>query len=134
MNIYYATMKSPIYYTRLDTFYQYLGHLCVSLGFAFVLSLTIEAPFMNLTKLILQGNKPQYLNKNGLFVIVITQANRIRVLKIQRTPMSSSFKLNTCEIHFIKVREACMNVIGCLCTEIGACIFCVIFSFTTSFV
>lgn len=49
---YYGHERKPGYYTEYDTIHAYLGQLLTISLLAFFVSLTVEAPFLNLEKLI----------------------------------------------------------------------------------
>ena len=50
MNVVYATVKTPIYYSRVGQVYAYLGHLSISIALALIASIAFEAPLIALEK------------------------------------------------------------------------------------
>merc|ERR1712137_1192825 len=52
ITMYIARMRTPIYYTAFDTVMLYFSFLIISFCLAFVASLTVEASFLNLEKLL----------------------------------------------------------------------------------
>ena len=52
ITLYYGHMRWPIYYTDYDEVHAYLGLLFAVTLLSFFVSVTVEAPFLNLEKLI----------------------------------------------------------------------------------
>ena len=52
LNVYYSAMRKQFYYTLFEQFTACFGFLVVSFGMSFVVSVTLEASFLNLEKLI----------------------------------------------------------------------------------
>ena len=50
--MYIARMRQPFFYTLTDTVMLYFSLLVTAFGLSFIISLTIEASFLNLEKLI----------------------------------------------------------------------------------
>ncbi|KAL4219415.1 hypothetical protein ACF0H5_021995 [Mactra antiquata] len=57
MYLYIGSQRSLQYWFDLGVTYQFLGHLCVTYGVAFVISLAFESPMMGLEKVLLGRKK-----------------------------------------------------------------------------
>ncbi len=57
IKVYYIGLyRTPLYYTKFNVMMTYLAVLMVSFVLAFILSITIEMPFISLDRLLLDPN------------------------------------------------------------------------------
>ena len=68
LTMYIARMRQPFFYTLTDTVMLYFSLLVTAFGLSFIISLTIEASFLNLEKLIFnfgrgRGNSQHFFHK-----------------------------------------------------------------------
>jgi len=71
--VYYSAMRKRFYYTLFEQFTVCFGLLVVSFGLAFLVSVTLEASFLNLEKLIFSSkskSKLTYIKRSVLFSIL----------------------------------------------------------------
>jgi peptidoglycan/LPS O-acetylase OafA/YrhL len=79
LNVFYSAMRKQYYYTIFGQISIYFGVLVVVFGLAFVISVTLEASFLNLEKLIF-SSKPKG-KKPTTYVIYVYTYNML-ILKI----------------------------------------------------
>ena len=60
IGMYYAQGKEKIYYTTLNHIVEYFGILLFVFLLSFFVSVTVEAPFLNLEKLIFSPSSSKY--------------------------------------------------------------------------
>lgn len=66
MDAFYASNRKLVYYTFLSQLTTYFGILATVFGLAFVVSITVEASFLNLEKLVFA---PFYPRKNAIIFV-----------------------------------------------------------------
>ena len=52
ITMFFAHSRKPFYYTVFNQVHTYFGFLVAVFGLSFIVSLTVEAPFLNLEKLL----------------------------------------------------------------------------------
>lgn len=55
LHVFYSVNRKLLYYTFFSQLTTYMGFLMSVFGLAFIVSLAVEAPFINLTKLLFAG-------------------------------------------------------------------------------
>lgn len=66
LDVFYASNRKLVYYTFLSQLTTYFGILATVFGLAFVVSITVEASFLNLEKLVFA---PFYPRKNAIIFV-----------------------------------------------------------------
>ena len=56
ITVYVSHSRTLFYYTTIDQIHRYFGILLVAYGFAFIASIAVEVPFLNLEKLVFSSN------------------------------------------------------------------------------
>ena len=83
MKIYNASIRRPIFYDTFDHVVNYFGILITVFLLSFLVSLTIEAPFLNLEKLLF-NLLPR--NSSTVFVYVVAGNDVKRVVSVAGKP------------------------------------------------
>ena len=73
LNVFYSLNRKILYYTFIEQFTTFLGIVVAVFGLAFLVSVCVEAPFINLERLVLISSKstdsPRLFKKKSNWVI-----------------------------------------------------------------